>query len=121
MKNNQFSIIKTSHQQKIAELTHIGFLSSDSNFANSKELWQHFLQLSFPQATTASDTDQFLANLLATPDENLSTFLQSYTPLATDNFYLVALQLLQFEPKLDFDIHEITKSMETIQLPFFHS
>lgn len=118
MKNNQFSIIKTSHEQKITELTRIGFLSGSFHFANSKELWQHFLQLSFPEVTTKNDMEQLMGGLLATPDTSLTNFLQSYSPLSADNFYLVALQLLQFEPELDFNINKITESMEKIQLPF---
>lgn len=121
MKNNQFSIITTSHEQKIAELTQIGFLSSDLHFANSKELWQHFLQLSYPETTNPGNVTQFLTGLLATPTQSVTDFMQSYEPLTTDCFYLVALQLLQFEPELDFDIHNITDSMQKMQLPFLTS
>ncbi|WP_137597071.1 Xaa-Pro dipeptidyl-peptidase [Paucilactobacillus kaifaensis] len=117
MKNNQFSIITTSHEQKIAELTRIGFLSSDLHFANSKELWQHFLQLSYPESTNEDSTTEFMAGLLATPTQPVTDFLQSYEPITTECFYLVALQLLQFEPELDFDIHNIADSMQKMQLP----
>lgn len=118
MKNNQFSITPTTHQQKIAELTRIGFLPSEFHFANSKELWQHFLQLSYPESSNPANVNQFLAGLLATQDTAVLDFLESYEPLTTEIFYVVALQLLQFEPELDFKPNDIIQSMKKIQLPF---
>lgn len=117
MKNNQFSIITTSHEQKIAELTNIGFLSSDLHFANSKQLWQHFLQLSYPESSNQGNIDAFMAGLLVTPTQTATDFFQSYEPITTDRFYLVALQLLQFESDLDFNSHNVIASMQKMQLP----
>lgn len=117
MKNNQFAIIKRTHQQKINELTTIGFLTGEPTI-NVTSLWNQFLTLSFPETTDEETMQTNLENLLATPTKNLLQFILDDEPITTDIFYLVALQLLQFEPDVDFDLQHPLAAMETIQLPF---
>ena len=93
MKNNQFAIIKRTHQQKINELTTIGFLTGEPTI-NVTSLWNQFLTLSFPETTDEETMQTNLENLLATPTKNLLQFILDDEPITTDIFYLVALQLL---------------------------
>ena len=117
MKNNQFAIIDRTHEQKIAELTTIGFLTAQP-ITNTSDLWHQFLSYSFPETKEPAAMQTALTNILATPTQNLLSYIHDDKPITTDVFYLVALQLLQFEADLDFDLSHPLTAIKNMQLPF---
>ena len=54
---------------------------------------------------------------MATPNQNLSEYLDSSIKVSVQTFYNVALQLLKFNPDVDFSFKDPLKAMEKIQLP----
>ncbi|WP_251545636.1 Xaa-Pro dipeptidyl-peptidase [Limosilactobacillus caecicola] len=118
MKNNQFAIQSTDHQTRVTELQRIHLLHPDEVASLSPtELWAKLLvRIHVADHTEALDRE-WLNSLLATPDQSILQWLASHQPLTNNVFYLVALQLLQFEPALDFSLDAPLDGMQKIQLP----
>lgn len=118
MKNNQFAIRPTQFDDQITELKEIGFLDKDNNSENEPiKLWKSFLSKAFIEAKTSSNFEEKLRTYMATPDQNLSDYLDSAINVSVQTFYNVALQLLKFNPDVDFSFDNPLTAMEKIQLP----
>lgn len=118
MKNNQFAIAPTDHQTRLIELQRIHLLQPDEERTLSpNQLWAQLLvRIHIADHTKALD-QEWLNSLLATPDLSITDWLAKQLPLTNDVFYLVALQLLQFAPAIDFSLDAPLDAMKKIQLP----
>lgn len=117
MKNNQFAIRPTDFKDQLKELTEIGFLDKDNKSeTNPIQLWISFLSKSFLEAKTSSTFEEELKTYMATPEQNLNDYLDSATHVSVAAFYNVALQLLKFNPDVDFSFSDPLVAMKKIQL-----
>lgn len=117
MKNNQFAIRPTSFNDQIKELKEIGFLDKDNESeSNPIRLWKSFLSKSFLEAKTSSIFEEKLKTYMATEDQNLNEYLDYATNLSVTAFYNVSLQLLKFNPDVDFNLSDPLSAMKKIQL-----
>lgn len=117
MKNNQFAIRPTDFKDQLKELTEIGFLDKDNESeTNPIQLWISFLSKSFLEAKTSSTFEEKLKTYMATPEQNLNDYLDSATHVSVAAFYNVALQLLKFNPDVDFSFSDPLAAMKKIQL-----
>ncbi|AUI72672.1 Xaa-Pro dipeptidyl-peptidase [Companilactobacillus alimentarius] len=117
MKNNQFAIRPTKFDDQIKELKEIGFLDKDnSSETDSIKLWKSFLSKAFLEAKTSSNFEEKLRTYMATETQNLSEYLDSATNVSVVAFYNVALQLLKFNPDVDFSFDAPLTAMKKIQL-----
>lgn len=118
MKNNQFAIAPTNHATRVAELERIRLLHSDEiTTLTPNELWVKLLtRIHIADHSQALD-QEWLNSLLATPDLSITDWLAKLQPMTNEVFYLVALQILQFEPAIDFSINAPIEGMKKIQLP----
>jgi len=117
MKNNQFAIRPTDFTDQIKELTAIGFLDKgNSSETDTIKLWKSFLSKSFLQAKTSSSFEEKLRTYMATDTQNLSEYLDAATNVSVAAFYNVALQLLKFNPDVDFTFDKPLEAMKKIQL-----
>jgi len=117
MKNNQFAIRPTDFTDQINELKEIGFLDKDnSSETDTIKLWKSFLSKSFIAAKTSSSFEEKLSTYMATDSLNLSEYLDSATNVSVEAFYNVALQLLKFNPDVDFSFDKPLDAMKKIQL-----
>jgi Predicted acyl esterases len=117
MKNNQFAIRPTDFKDQLKELTEIGFLDKDNESeTNPIQLWISFLSKSFLEAKTSSTFEEELKTYMATPEQNLNDYLDSATHVSVAAFYNVALQLLKFNPDVDFSFSDPLAAMKKIQL-----
>ena len=121
MKNNQFAIVPTDHATRVAELQRIRLLHpGEPTTLEPNQLWAKLLTRIHVADHTAALDQEWLNSLLATPDLSITEWLAKKLPLTDDVFYLVALQLLQFAPAIDFSIDAPIDGMKTIQLPMEH-
>ncbi|WP_338232036.1 Xaa-Pro dipeptidyl-peptidase [Companilactobacillus muriivasis] len=117
MKNNQFAIRPTDFKDQLTELTEIGFLDKDNESeTNPLQLWISFLSKSFLEDKTSSTFEETLKTYMATDDQNLSEYIDSATHVSVVAFYNVALQLLKFNPDVDFSFTDPLDAMDKIQL-----
>ncbi|WP_119325859.1 Xaa-Pro dipeptidyl-peptidase [Companilactobacillus musae] len=117
MKNNQFAIRPTDFKDQLIELKNIGFLDKDNESeTDTIKLWKSFLSKSFLESKTSSTFEEELKTYMATKDQNLNEYLDSATRLSVAAFYNVALQLLKFNPDVDFSFEEPLEAMKKIQL-----
>ena len=117
MKNNQFAIRPTDFDTQIKELREIGFLDKDNEAeTNPIQVWISFLSKSFLEDKTSSTFDEALKTYMATTDQNLSDYLDSASQVSVTAFYNVALQLLKFNPDVDFTFDDPISAMKKIQL-----
>lgn len=117
MKNNQFAIRPTDFKDQLTELTEIGFLDKDNESeTNPLQLWISFLSKSFLEDKTSSTFEETLKTYMATDDQNLSEYIDSSTHVSVAAFYNVALQLLKFNPDVDFSFTDPLAAMDKIQL-----
>lgn len=117
MKNNQFAIRPTDFKDQLTELTEIGFLDKDNESeTNPLQLWISFLSKSFLEDKTSSTFEETLKTYMATDDQNLSEYIDSATHVSVVAFYNVALQLLKFNPDVDFSFTDPLAAMDKIQL-----
>lgn len=117
MKFNQFGYRKTAPEEKIKELKAIGFLPAD--FDPEKEdlnnTWLTLLEKSFPEAQSQQGRHDLAANLLATEKLNVYDYADKAV-LSTPSFYAAGLQLLGFEPGLDFQLIAPLAAMDRLNL-----
>lgn len=117
MKNNQFAIRPTDFKDQLIELRNIGFLDKDNEAeSNPIKLWKSFLSKSFLEAKTSSSFEDKLKTYMATDSLNLNEYLDSATHVSVAAFYNVALQLLKFNPDVDFTFTDPLGAMKKIQL-----
>ncbi|KAF0367906.1 Xaa-Pro dipeptidyl-peptidase [Pediococcus acidilactici] len=116
MKNNQFGRIDVDQDEEITELKTIHFIDQDL-IADPKAQFEDFLRRSFLISNQESTFQQKLGNLLATPNQTAADFFASAEPLTLDIFYLIALQLLQFESGIDFSVIDPQAATAKINLP----
>ncbi|MGM9891631.1 Xaa-Pro dipeptidyl-peptidase [Limosilactobacillus sp.] len=103
MKINQFSIVNVSPRQQRAELTTLRLLKdeTESQLAPTA-LFETLLTRTHLGVNSPLTTKEWLHDLLATPDQALDDWLAANNKLTTAVFYRIALQLLEFEPEIDF-------------------
>lgn len=105
MKINQFSIITVSPTQERAELKMLHLLKRDeADQLTPTALFETFLTRLHLGVDSPITSKEWLHDLLATPAQALDDWFDSHPTLTTDVFYRVALQLLEFEPGVDFQL-----------------
>lgn len=102
---NQFSIVEKDFNEKLSELTEIGF--TELSELTEKEILSKILR----KAPIA------IENLQATASLSLLDFLSNDEDLSWEIFYSVGLQLLDFVVNFEFDIEEALTFVQTINLP----
>lgn len=117
MKDNQFSIVDTSLKQERAELIRLRLLDPAELSSTPVALWIKILDRTHIASYTPAALDTWHGNLLATAELSLKRYLQQTNGLSTEVFYRIALQLLGFEPALDFNLQDPLQSMQKMQLP----
>jgi X-Pro dipeptidyl-peptidase len=118
MKINQFSIAPTSASQRRQELRAIRLLrNNEEEQLSPAALWKTLLcrlQMGCDEPISAQE---WLHSLLATPALAIDDWLATKQPLTSDVFYRVALQLLQFEPGIDFQLSQPLTAWHQLSLP----
>lgn len=118
MKINQFGLKRVPFEEAKKELLAAGFLTIGSSKDMTK-LWFEFLQKSFLNVRDESGFINKLGNFLADEKTDLKTFYHSGATLTKEVFYTVGLQLLEFEPMIDFDPKNVLTEAENIGVPIF--
>ncbi|MGO2891332.1 Xaa-Pro dipeptidyl-peptidase [Enterococcus devriesei] len=116
MKINQFGLKRVSLDEAKKELRQVGFLTMDSERDGTK-LYFEFLRKSFLTVTDDSGFISKLGNFLADSTTDLAAFYQGSGPLTKEVFYTVGLQLLDFEPTIDFDEKKVLTEVDRIGVP----
>lgn len=117
MRNNQFAIKPTNQEQQLTELAAIHFLDDTNKEENNTALlWRSFLKKAFTDAVSEATFEQKLATFMATKNQTLAEYLQTHDQVEVTAFYNVALQLLDFQPQLDFELNQPIEAMKKIQL-----
>ncbi|WP_057489928.1 Xaa-Pro dipeptidyl-peptidase [Streptococcus orisasini] len=97
MKYNQYSYIQTSSAQAEKELQELGF-GIDRHKTNKENLAQFVSCLYFQNP----DKNYVFKSLITDSETDFAAFLQSSQELTDHIFYMIALQLLEFVPYVDF-------------------
>ncbi|WP_125591101.1 Xaa-Pro dipeptidyl-peptidase [Companilactobacillus jidongensis] len=117
MKNNQFAIRPTDFDTQIQELQNLHFLTSNNEMINNPiDLYTDLLRLSFLKAKSKATFEQKLSTYMATPDQDALEYLKTNDELSIQAFYNIALQLLEFNPDVDFSFEDPLAAMKKIQL-----
>lgn len=117
MKNNQFAMRPTDFKDQLTELKNLKFLDQDNESESDPiKLWKSFLSKNFLEAQTSSVLEEKLQTYMATADMDLDEYLDSATNVSVEAFYNVALQLLKFNPDVDFSFDNPLAAMKKIQL-----
>ena len=118
MKINQFSITSTTPQARRQELMQIHLLrKNEEQTLTPNAMFETFLARIHMASAQPIVTKQWLHDLLATPDLALDDWFDQNQILTDEVFYLVALQLLDFEAAVDFDIADSLATVKKIGLP----
>ncbi|MBD5069189.1 MAG: Xaa-Pro dipeptidyl-peptidase [Lactobacillus sp.] len=116
MKINQFAHLQLTPDQKAHELHQIGFLNCDAqNDPDLNHIWLQFIGLALPHLKTFPTKEAKFKTLLASPTQNILEY-SAHETVDLDSFYLVALQLLGFEPEVDFAVAKPVAEMERLGL-----
>lgn len=118
MKNNQFAIVPTDLATRKQELSQLHLLKDNDQKLTPTELWLTLLTRINPAIHTQAAAQSYLNSLLATPDLSIAEWVNTHQPLSNEVFYLAALQVLHFEPALDFQIDQLMAAMTKINLPY---
>ncbi|MFC4771959.1 Xaa-Pro dipeptidyl-peptidase [Enterococcus hermanniensis] len=116
MKINQYGLKRVSLAEAKKELSQIGFLAEKESY-ESKTLWFNFLQKSFLTVRDQSGFINKLGNFLISETMDAAVFYQSTAPLTNEIFYTMALQLLEFEPMIDFAPEKVLADAKAIGVP----
>jgi len=116
MKLNQFGFKEESFQTAVDELTKIGFLDEQAP-KDVTALWFYLLEKSFPEVTSEGGLASKYRNLLANSTTDLYQFKQENLPLSQEVFYLVGLQLLEFQLTIDFNSDTCLADAKKIGIP----
>lgn len=118
MKINQFSITPTSPAQRQTELARIRLLrDGEGDTMDAKCLFETLLVRTHLSCTTPLTGKEWLHDLLATPNLAIDDWLASDQELTNEIFYRVALQLLSFEPGVDFSLTAPLAAWHKLGLP----
>ncbi|MEY8293211.1 Xaa-Pro dipeptidyl-peptidase [Limosilactobacillus caviae] len=118
MKINQFSITSTTPQERRHELMQIHLLrKNEEQTLTPNAMFETFLPRIHMASAQPIVTKQWFHDLLATPESALDNWFAQNTPLTDEVFYLVALQLLDFEAAVDFSIADPLTTIKKINLP----
>lgn len=117
MKINQFSIINAEPQQEQAELQAIHLLKDGDMAISAAKLWQSLLLRMHGGIDSPLTGQEWLHDILATPTVAVDDWLAGNAALTTPVFYRVALQLLNFEPEVDFTLNDPLKFWDQVNLP----
>ena len=105
MKNNQFAMMSLPFEQQCHELQTIQLLKdNESSTLKPNQMWQTLLDRINCSCISEPALKRWRQDILATPELNLDDWLVSGQSLNDQVFYLVGLQLLEFEPAIDFAI-----------------
>ncbi|MGG5319111.1 Xaa-Pro dipeptidyl-peptidase [Enterococcus sp. AZ072] len=115
MKLNQFGLQQVSLQTAKKELTALGFLAKDAP-QTATDLYFDFLKKSFVLVQDEGGLIAKMGNYLATSTTDLATFYQKKETITAEVFYLVALQLLEFEAEIDFKPETLQEDLVEINL-----
>ncbi|MBP2623748.1 Xaa-Pro dipeptidyl-peptidase [Streptococcus oricebi] len=110
MRYNQYSYTKVSDETMLAELASLGFIFDQQ--ASDKDNLRNFLDWASP---SYQEIDYLLKSWLADSETNLLAFFQSDQALSQEIFTMVALQILEFVPFVDFE--ELQDFCQQIKFP----
>ncbi|WP_125714472.1 Xaa-Pro dipeptidyl-peptidase [Companilactobacillus kedongensis] len=117
MRNNQFAIRPTDFDTQIKELKEIRFLNKDNEAETSpSKLLKSFLKLGYPEIKSDQAFAHRLHSLQATEDLDVYDYLENNEQVSVPALYNIALQLLQFNPDVDFTFSDPLEAMKKIQL-----
>lgn len=119
MKINQFARVDVPLDVKIQELKKINFYPEQAESLSLNQLYLYFLEKALIEADSQAVLTQKLHGLLATSTCDLYDYLAE-NEINTTVFYAVAMQLLEFEVGVDFDIDQPLKKMDEYHL-YHHS
>lgn len=118
MKINQFSIQPTTTTQRQKELQELHLLKTGEVKAlTPKALLKTLLTRTHRQCNSPLTGKEWLHDLLATPTYALDDWLINDQPLTSAIFYRIALQLLEFEPGVDFKLNDPLTAWHQLTLP----
>lgn len=117
MKINQFSIINADPRQEQVELRTIHLLKDGDMAMSAVKLWQSLLLRIHDRIDSPVTGQEWLHDILATPTVAVDDWLIGNAALTTPVFYRVALQLLNFEPEVDFTLNDPLKFWDQVTLP----
>ena len=118
LKINQFAYVPTDLPQIKKELADIRFLDPRSEkIAEPLTLFKQLLLKFFLESQSLQVREEKLGDLMATKKLPLPDYTSSASSLSKNAFYNVALQLLQFQVSLDFDLDKPVETMEKLGLP----
>lgn len=119
MKNNQFAQKSVNLDTVKQELGQVGFDPVEiENSKNVVDAFGKLLKKALVNSNDKSSQIEKLNNLLATPDQQLGNYLVNNGEINQQVFYLVALQLLQFQADVDFKINDPISAMKKINLAY---
>ena len=116
MKINQFGVIETTFEQKINELTSIGFYDEKIQAAISKGSVP-LLQALLEQAATSTAVTTKFDDYMVSEQQDLATFLATGQQVTVREFDALALQLLNFLESIDYTLADPEKAVAKIGLP----
>lgn len=117
MKLNQFALVPRTPAEEIKEMLAIQFISENDLKLPSHQMLHLLLQRCFPETTNDLSADDKLANLLADTDTDALTLVEQKVPLRSQHLLNLYLQLLGFQPELDFDLKHPEKIQSELNLP----
>ena len=98
MRYNQYSYTPETNEKMLAEMESIGFSFRPEH--PDKENLETFVRRTF---FNYKNTDYALKSLVANSNTDLLSFFTSKQELTAEIFYMIAFQLLEFVPFVDFD------------------
>lgn len=117
MKNNQYSIVHTSHEKIIEELKDTHWLSIAYHRDSFSEVLRHFLVQCFPVLRNDfSSINQMVDQLLISKTQRVADLTGDN--ITQEQFYLIALQLLHFDFPEDYSLDDPMEAYKRMQLPF---
>lgn len=116
MKINQFGVIETTFEQKINELTSIGFYDEKIQAAISKGSVP-LLQALLEQAATSTAVTTKFDDYMVSEQQDLATFLATGQQVTAREFDALALQLLNFLESIDYTLADPEQAVAKIGLP----
>lgn len=118
MKINQFGVIKRTFEQKINELALIGFYDEKIQAAISKgsvPLLQALLEQAAQSTAVTTKFDDYMVN----EQQDLAAFFATDKQVTNQEFDAIALQLLNFEESVDYNLADSVQAVNRIGLPLF--
>ena len=118
MKINQFAYVPTSHDKIVQELADIRFVTPKTRkVSDPVMLYRQFLMKFLLENQGHSTREHRLTTIMATAEQSVDEYTKTNAAISHEAFYNVALQLLQFEVGLDFDLTDPVKKMHEFGLP----